>query len=109
MTNDQPAADDTGSQGQEPSEPTLSIFALATAVDADDMPPFLQDQLDHDGAFITVTEFQELDQATQQEVAAAVEMAIAHYRQKARGRRAGHTPAKRSADDLEAFLDAAQR
>lgn len=109
MTDQTSAADDSDSDGQQTSEPTLSLFALATALPADQMPPFLQDQLKQGGPHVTVAQFQGLDETTQQEVAEAVEKAIAHYRQQAYDRRAGHTPARRSADAFEAFLEVAQK
>ena len=97
----------SSSRSDESDSPTLSMFDISAALSADEMPQFLQDQLKETPPIVTIAEFQSIDAQAQKEVITAIEKAIAHYRQQASRRRAGHTPAQSAAADLEAFLEAA--
>ena len=106
MTNKDAAA---GSAADDSSESRVNMLALSVAVPVDEMPKFLQERMQATPAVVTLAEVQQLDQPTRADVLATVERAVAHYREEADRYRARTNPAQRTADQLEAFLEAARK
>jgi hypothetical protein len=88
------------------SGPRLNMLAIGTAVPANELPKYLQEQLN--GA-PTVSEVRALDADERDRVLAAVDRAVQHYRKAADSYRARGNPAQQAANDLESFLEAARQ
>jgi hypothetical protein len=106
MTDKDAAA---GSAADDPNESRVNMLALSVAVPVDEMPKFLQERMQATPAVVTLAEVQQLDEPTRADVLATVERAVAHYREAADHYRARTNPAQRTADQLEAFLEAARK
>jgi hypothetical protein len=91
------------------SIPPVPMLVLGMAVPTEEMPPFLQQRIDETPSVIRLEETRALDPETKKKVLAVVERAIAHFRKDSEGHRAYGNPARSTADQLQAFLEAARK
>lgn len=88
---------------------TIDMLFLLEAVPINEMPQLLQERVKQKPPTISVTDVKSLDQDKRASVLAVVERAVAHYRKEARQHRTPDNPPARTADELEAFLEAARK
>jgi hypothetical protein len=94
---------------EDSTEQRLNLLELAAAVPTDQMPKFLQERMQQSPPTVSLDEVRKLDESTRSHVLAIVERAVTNYQEDARRHRARTNPAQRTADQLQAFLDAARK
>jgi hypothetical protein len=86
---------------------SISLLALANGVDEADTPAFVKARLSAEPRHLTLAEFKSLGTSEQQAVLSTVKKAIENYRARAERSARGTSQPGRTADDLQAFADAA--
>lgn len=106
MSTSQPSGGEASSAVQSEGV-SINLLSLANAVDEADTPAFVKARLAEEPARLTLAEFRSLDAPEREALLRTVQKAIAHYRARAESSARGTSQPGRTADDLQAFADAA--